>query len=47
MPIKVKELYMASPENYKLVIIIETIYIDSYKPLLLFVIASGKKIINN
>jgi hypothetical protein len=47
IPIEVKELYMASPENRKLVIIIETIYIDSYKPFLLFVIASRKKIMDN
>ena len=47
IPIEVKELYIASPKNRKLVIIIETIYIDSYKPLLLFGIASEKKIIDN
>jgi hypothetical protein len=47
MPIEVKELYTASPENRKLVIIIETIYIDSYKPLLPFIITSGKKIMDN
>ena len=47
IPIEVKKLYIASPENRKLVIIIETIYADRYKPLPLFVIASGKKIIDN
>ena len=47
IPIEVKELYMASPENRKLVIIIETIYANSHKPLPLFIIASGKKIIDN
>jgi hypothetical protein len=38
---------MASPENRKLVIIIETIYMDSYKPFLLFIITSRKKIMDN
>ena len=38
---------MASPENRKLVTIIETIYADRRKPLPLFIIASGKKIIDN
>jgi hypothetical protein len=47
VPIEVKELYTASPENRKLVIIIETIHIDSHKPLPPFVIAPGKKIIDN
>ena len=47
VPIEVKELYMASPENRKLVTIIETIYADRRKPLPLFIIASGKKIIDN
>ena len=47
MPIEVKKLYTASPENCKLVTIIETIYADRHKPLPLFIIASGKKIINN
>ena len=45
--IEVKELYIASPENRKLVIIIKTIYINRYKPLSLFIITSGKKIIDN
>jgi hypothetical protein len=47
MPIEIKKLYMASPKNRKLVIIIETIYIDRYKLLFLFIITSGKKIIDN
>jgi hypothetical protein len=47
MSIEVKELYMASPENRKLVTIIETIYADSREPFLLFVITSGKKIMDN
>jgi hypothetical protein len=47
MPIEVKELYIASPKNHKLVTIIETIYIDSHKPLLPFIITPGKKIIDN
>ena len=47
VPIEVKELYTASPENRKLVTIIETIYADRRKPLPLFIIASGKKIIDN
>jgi hypothetical protein len=47
VPIEVKELYTASPENRKSVTIIETIYVDSYKPLPLFVIAPGKKIMDN
>ena len=47
MPIEVKELYIASPKNRKLVTIIETIYVDSYKPLLPFIITPKKKIIDN
>jgi len=47
VPIEVKELYTASPENRKLVTIIETIYIDSREPLLPFVITPRKKIIDN
>jgi hypothetical protein len=47
MPIEVKELYIASPENRKLVTIIETIYIDSREPLLPFIITPRKKIIDN
>jgi hypothetical protein len=47
VPIEVKELYTASPENRKLVTIIETIYVDSREPLPPFVITPGKKIIDN
>ena len=47
MPIEVKELYIASPKNHKLVIIIETIYINSREPLLPFIITPRKKIIDN
>jgi hypothetical protein len=47
IPIEVKELYIISPENRKLVIIIETIYIDGRKPFPLFIITPGKKIIDN
>jgi hypothetical protein len=47
IPIKVKELYIVSPENRKLVIIIKTIYINRYKPLPLFIIIPRKKIIDN
>jgi hypothetical protein len=47
MPIEIKELYIASPENRKLVIIIETIYADRREPLSLFIITSGKKIMDN
>jgi hypothetical protein len=47
VPIEVKELYMASPENRKSVTIIETIYTDGRKPLSPFIITPGKKIIDN
>ena len=47
MPIEVKELYTASPENRKLVMIIETIYANRREPLPLFVITPGKKIMDN
>jgi hypothetical protein len=47
MPIEVKELYTASSENRKSVTIIETIHIDGREPLLLFVIAPRKKIMDN
>jgi hypothetical protein len=47
MPIEVKELYTASPENRKSVTIIETIYIDSREPLPPFIITPRKKIIDN
>jgi hypothetical protein len=38
---------MASPENHKLVTIIETIHADRHEPLPPFVITSGKKIMDN
>ena len=47
VPIEVKELYTASPENRKLVTIIETIYVDSREPLPPFIITPGKKIMDN
>jgi hypothetical protein len=47
IPIEVKKLYMASPENRKLVTIIETIYADRHEPLPLFVITPRKKIMDN
>jgi hypothetical protein len=47
MPIEVKKLYTTSPENRKSVTIIEIIYINGREPLPLFIIASGKKIIDN
>ena len=47
VPIKVKELYIASPENRKSVTIIETIYANGKEPLPPFVIAPREKIINN
>jgi len=47
MPIEVKELYTASLKNHKSVTIIETIHADSREPLLPFIIAPGKKIIDN
>jgi hypothetical protein len=47
VPIEVKELYTASPENRKSVTIIETIHTDSREPLLPFIITPGKKIIDN
>jgi len=47
VPIEVKELYTASPENRKSVTIIETIHTDSREPLPPFVIAPGKKIMDN
>jgi hypothetical protein len=47
MPIEVKELYTASPENRKSVTIIETIHANSRKPLLPFIITPRKKIIDN
>jgi hypothetical protein len=47
MPIEVKELYTASPENRKLVTIIETIHADSREPLPPFIITPRKKIMDN
>ncbi|KAN0119380.1 hypothetical protein V8E51_001588, partial [Hyaloscypha variabilis] len=47
MLIEVKEIYIASPKNRKLVTVIKTIYVDRRKPLPPFIIALGKKIINN
>jgi hypothetical protein len=47
IPIKVKELYIASPENRKSIIIIETIHINRREPFPLFVIALKQKIIDN
>ena len=44
---KVKKLYTTSPENQKFVIVIKTIIADKKEPLLSFVIAFRKKIINN
>jgi hypothetical protein len=44
---EVKELYIASPENCKLVIVIKTIIADGREPLPPFIIAPGKKIIDN
>jgi hypothetical protein len=47
VPIEVKKLYMVSPENRKSVMIIETIHADGCEPLPPFVIAPGKKIMDN
>jgi hypothetical protein len=47
VPIKVKELYIASPENRKFIIIVKTIYINGKDPLSPFIIALKQKIINN
>ena len=44
---EVIELYIASPENKKFVIVVETIIVDGRKPLPLFVIAPKKQIIDN
>jgi hypothetical protein len=44
---KVKELYMASLKNRKSMTMIKTIIADKRKPLLLFVIAPRKQIIDN
>ncbi|RKF75139.1 putative sda1 domain protein, partial [Golovinomyces cichoracearum] len=47
VPIEVKELYTASPENRKSVTIIETIRGDGKKTLPPYIIAPGKKIMDN
>jgi hypothetical protein len=47
VPIDVKELYSASPENRKSVTLIETISADRKKPIPPFIIAPGAKIIEN
>jgi hypothetical protein len=44
---KVKELYTASPKNRKSITIIKTIIADKRKPLLPFIIALRKQIIDN
>jgi hypothetical protein len=41
VPIEVKELYTASPENRKSVTVIETAIADGREPLLPFIIALG------
>lgn len=47
VPIDVIELYIESPEKRKSVTIIETVYADSRKSLLPFIIAPRKYIIDN
>ncbi len=47
VPIDVKELYTASPENRNSVTVIETIIADGREPLPPFIIALGKKIIDS
>lgn len=47
VPIQVKELYTASPENRKSVTILETIYADGREPLPPFIIAPGTNIMEN
>jgi hypothetical protein len=47
VPIDVKELYSASPENRKSVTLIETISADGKKPIPPFIIAPGAKIMEN
>jgi hypothetical protein len=47
IPSKVKELYIASPKNRKLVMVIKIIIVDRREPLPPFIIALGKKIIDN
>jgi hypothetical protein len=41
VPVKVKELYIASPENRKSIIVIETIITDRREPLPPFIITSS------
>jgi len=41
VPVNVKELYMASPENRKSIIVIKTIIIDGREPLSPFIITPG------
>jgi hypothetical protein len=47
MPIKVKELYIISPENRKSITIIETIYANGKDLFPPFIIAFKQKIIDN
>lgn len=47
VPTEVKELYTASPENRKSLIVMETIRGDGKKTLLLFIIILREKIIEN
>jgi hypothetical protein len=44
---EVKEMYTSSPENWKSVTVIETIITDGRDPLPPFIIAPGKKIMEN
>jgi hypothetical protein len=44
---KVKELYIASLENRKFITIVKTIIADRRKPLLPFIIAPKKQIMDN
>jgi hypothetical protein len=47
VPSKVKELYIASPENRKSVMVIKTIIANGREPLPPFIIAPRKKIMDN
>ena len=47
VPIKVKELYIASPENRKSITIVKIIYANKRDPLPPFIIALKQKIINS
>ena len=47
VPVEVKELYTASPENRKSVTVIETAIADGREPLPPFIIAPGQKIMDN